>query len=56
MDMHCTGKKDKRRAIWAGVTFMLWYEVFVQGVYDTQSFVAKKRSEEIKLIPAQKVI
>lgn len=37
-DEHCTGKKDNSRRLWTVLTFLLWYQIFIE----------KKEFEQIK--------
>ena len=39
-DEHCTGKKDNSRRLWTVLTFLLWYQIFVE----------KKQFEQINML------
>ncbi len=39
LDQHCAGKLDYSRKIWTVLMFMLWHQIFVEGVYKQEDLV-----------------
>ncbi|WP_251554594.1 asparagine synthase (glutamine-hydrolyzing) [Neobacillus muris] len=49
LDDHCMDKADNSRKIWTVLMFMVWHQVFVEGVYSFQSeFTAGRALEASK--------
>lgn len=38
LEDHCAGKMDYSRKIWTVLIFMLWHQIFIEGVYDISEF------------------